>query len=124
MGNNSNKEYLSRGQLPEFTRMSNKPGIGRKYFEEHKHEIYETDEIFQTTCRNTQLPLKPPKYYDKLYDIDYPEDMKRIKEARKKSGKKALKLKMSKTTLNQAQQLEAEEKTKLIKSKKLIRNLD
>ena len=38
--------------------------------------------------------------------------------------KNALKVKMKKTTLTQCQQLEAEEKTKLLKSKKLIRSLE
>lgn len=116
--------YYKQGQEPEFVRMSRKPGIGREYYELKKHEIYETDEIFQTTVKGNTVKLKPPRYYDKLYDIDYPEDMERIKNARRASAKKALKVKKSKTTLKEHQQLEAEEKTQLIKSKMLIRGLE
>ena len=123
-GKNSKDYYLSKGQIPEFVRSSNKPGIGRQYYEQHKDEIYLTDEIFQVTSSGKTLTLKPPKYYDKLYDLEYPEEMKKIKAKRKKSAERALELKQSKTTLTQYEQLKAEEKTQYIKSKKLIRVLE
>lgn len=54
-----------------FCGMSLKPGIGRRYYDEHKDQIYDTDQIlyndeFKAYC------AKPPRYFDKLYDIDEP----------------------------------------------------
>lgn len=60
--------YDSLNIVPEFTVMSRKPGIARKYYDEHKDEIYEFAKIY--------LPdrtIRPPKYFDKLYEVDYPE---------------------------------------------------
>lgn len=123
-GEQSTDYYLKQGQIPEFIRMSRNPGIGYDYYQAKKDEIYATDEIIQTTCRGRTVHLKPPKYFDRMYDIDYPEDMKRIKQQRKISGARAEKVKMKKTTFTIKEQLEAEEKTQLIKSKKLVRSLD
>lgn len=56
------------GVLPEFSRWSNRPGIGGKYFDEHYSEIYATDEIFLPSSRKFNGKIKPPRYFDKLLD--------------------------------------------------------
>lgn len=67
--------------IPEFTVMSRRPGIARQYYEDHKDNIYDTEEIFISDI-NGMKKLRPPKYFDKLYDIDYPSDFENIKEHR------------------------------------------
>lgn len=120
-GNTSEIIYGLRGQIPEFCRMSNRPGIGRKYYEEHKEEIYNTDEIIMQKYNMQTITLKPPKYYDSLYDIDYPEDMERIKNARQREAIETQKLKDYTTTLSREEQLELEERDLLTRTKSLIR---
>lgn len=115
--------YGLMGQTPEFVRMSRMPGIARDYYEIHKDEIYNLDEIVMKLTGEKSLSIKPPKYYDKLYDIEYPDDMQRIKEIRKTNAEEAAKVKASTTTLTQLKQLNIEEDIKRDKLKKLKREL-
>ena len=68
---------------PEFTIMSRKPGIARDYYEDNKDSIYRTEEIYISDL-NGSKKCRPPKYFDKLYDVDYPSDYERIKLNRQK----------------------------------------
>lgn len=67
--------------------MSRKPGIGRKWFEDHKDEIYKKDEIIIRKYKGGTMKVKPPKYYDKLYDIENHENLEKIKEKGVKTWK-------------------------------------
>ena len=71
-GQNAIEYYKKRGIHPEFVRMSRKPGIAAKYYEDHKFEIYETDEIF-IKRKNKVEKVKPSKYYDDKFEIEFPE---------------------------------------------------
>lgn len=46
--------------VPEFVRMSLKPGIGAKWIEKYKSDVYTTDAI-----HTRGSVMKPPRYYDK-----------------------------------------------------------
>jgi hypothetical protein len=61
----------------EYSTMSRRPGIGKKWFDIYKKDAYPSDFI---TIRG--LKMKPPKYYDRQYEILYPEEMAQIKEKR------------------------------------------
>lgn len=122
-GETSHIHYGILGQTPEFCRMSRMPGIAKPYFDRHKDEIYKLDEIVLKTTKQKTLSLKPPKYYDRLYDIEYPEDMQRIKLIRKINAEEAAKLKDSKTSLSREKQLELEERQLIAKTKSLIRDI-
>lgn len=50
----------------EFVNMSRKPGIARAYYEAHKNEIYNNDNIVVVNGRST----KPFRYYDKLFELE------------------------------------------------------
>lgn len=119
-GDYSSEYYAMRGQTPEMVNMSRMPGIARMFYEQHKNEIYDLDEIIMKVGKDTVKSLKPPKYYDRCYDIDYPEDMARIKKIRQDNANEAEKLKMSKTSLTLLKQLQLEERnlearTKILK---------
>lgn len=57
--------------------MSRRPGIGRDWYEKYGEEAYQFDMIHQ---RN--LTMRPPKYYDSLYNEVAPLDMEELKKRR------------------------------------------
>lgn len=119
-GQNANIYYKLKGQTPEFCHMSRKPGIAKEYYEENKKEIYEYDEI--TIMRKKgAFKIKPCKYFDRIFDEENPEEMKRIKEHRQKVMEEAKKTKLSKTSLSELELLAVEERTLQEKVKKLKR---
>jgi len=69
-----------QGRLPEYTTMSLKPAIGHGWFEKFFEDIYPHDLAIINGKK-----MKPPKYYDKLYDITHPGQMLKIKANRKKA---------------------------------------
>lgn len=116
-GKHSEDYYAERGQTPEFSLMSRRPGIARDYYELKKNEMYQNDEI-----QIGKMKRHPPKYFDKLYDIDYPSDMERIKRTRKASAERAEHLKMSKTTKTIKEQLWLDGESKLSKIEQMKRD--
>lgn len=67
---------------PEFSRCSLKPAIGKRWYDEHKDECYEYDEIILSTAKRS-VKAKPPAYFDAMYDLEFPERMKEIKANRR-----------------------------------------
>lgn len=116
-GKLSEDYYAQRGQTPEFSLMSRRPGIARDYYELKKTEMYKNDEI-----QIGKIKSHPPKYFDKLYDIDYPSDMERIRKTRKASAERAERLKMSKTTKTIKEQTWLDGKSKLSKIEQMKRD--
>jgi hypothetical protein len=72
-----------RGKMPEFATMSRRPGIGRAWLERYKDDVYSYDYV---VLRNA-LKLRPPRYYDKIYDEIDRERMVWIKEKRAEQAK-------------------------------------
>lgn len=68
------------------------------------------------------MKVKPPAYFDRLYDIDYPDEMKEIREARKEMAKNAMELKMKKSSKNYYELLEDQERIFKQKTDRLVRN--
>lgn len=91
------KIYEQENYEPEFTVMSRRPGIGRKYYDDNADEIYKFDEIFLSDIKKGAMTIKPPRYYDKLYDIDSPDVMYAVRDTRKKVAEQSLYDEMRKT---------------------------
>lgn len=105
--------------VPEFSLMSRRPGIGREYYDLHKDEIYQRCELYFKTMKGG-IKSKPPRYFDKLYDIEEPEKMQVIKDARKRMSDNITYQKTKLTSKNLPELLEAEEsyfesRTKLLR---------
>lgn len=64
--------YEQYNIVPPFSLMSLKPTIGKRYYDDHKHEIMKYDEIF-IKKGDKVLKVKPPKYYKRLYKQEYPD---------------------------------------------------
>ena len=72
-------------QLPaEYATQSRRPGIGRIFVERFLDEIYPDDFVVVNGQK-----LRPPKYYDGLYELENPDDYIILKNKRKALAKKA-----------------------------------
>lgn len=76
-----------KGKLPEYATMSRRPGIGRAWLEKYKDDVYSYDYV---VVRNG-LKLRPPRYYDRIYDEIDGERMVAIKEKRADAAKENIK---------------------------------
>lgn len=70
---------------PEFSTMSRKPGIGHDYLVDHMEELYAYGSINLPT-QNGAKSIRPNKYYDSIFDIEYPDIMEEIKEYRQNAA--------------------------------------
>lgn len=119
-GDESEDHYAMRGQKKEFFRVSNRPGIGRQYYEDHKEEIYKNDRVMIRN-RNGTVWVNPPKYYDDLYEQEDPEHMEYIKKKRRKHMMDNLKIRGSTTSLDRWNQYQVELREIEARTKQLLR---
>lgn len=89
-------------RVDEFTFMSRRPGIGRRFYDDNKHKIYTNDEMF-IKQRDNVIKLKPVRYYDKIFDMEFPEEMQRIKDIRQALGDSALQQRLKDTNMTEEQ---------------------
>lgn len=68
--------------IPEFNKMSLKPGIGADFMEKWKSDIYPHDYVI---VRGKEM--KPPKYYDKLFAKDNPDAWDELQWKREAEGR-------------------------------------
>jgi hypothetical protein len=98
-------------RTPEFTKMSLKPGIGYEWYKQYTSDVYPHDYV---VVRGKKV--KPPKYYDKNYKIQYPYEFDELLYIRQQSA-----------TLNNAdntpERLAVKEQVTKAKLQQLKRNL-
>ncbi len=63
--------------VPEYTTMSRRPGIAREWYERFKSEVYPNDSV---VIRGRLM--KPPRYYDTIFEIEDPEAYALLKRER------------------------------------------
>lgn len=63
--------------LPEYTTMSRRPGIGRNWFLQWKDDVFPRDKV---VLRGQEM--RPPRYYDTIFEHLYPQDFEEIKKKR------------------------------------------
>jgi len=63
--------------LPEYTTMSLKPGIGARWFEKYRSDVFPSDEV---VVRGRKM--RPPRYYDKLLGVGDAPGLERLKRCR------------------------------------------
>lgn len=64
-------------QRPEYVTMSRRPGVGRGWFDKYASDAYPSDFV---TIRGQKM--RPPKFYDSIYEIDHPRELELIKRRR------------------------------------------
>lgn len=94
----------------EFIRQSN--GIGKKHLKKYTSDIYDHDHVILSGGKK----VRPPRYYDKLYEITNPDELAAIKLEREA---KALKHEAN----NTPERLKVREHIQQQKAKRLLRNL-
>lgn len=62
---------------PEYITMSRRPGIGKKWYDQFKNDIYEASKGWYRWPGGALT--MPPKYYDRLMAIEEPEKIEQIK---------------------------------------------
>lgn len=62
---------------PEYATMSRRPGIGKGWYDKFKGDAYPSDFLVMRGSK-----MRPPKFYDLLYEAEDPEGMKDIKRER------------------------------------------
>ncbi|WNK14964.1 MAG: replication initiator protein [Microvirus sp.] len=80
-GQNAALHYLNR--IPEYITMSRRPGIAREWFERYSSDVYPSD---QCVIRPGVI-ARPPRYYDKRYDLQSPKMFAKIKVQRLKAAR-------------------------------------
>lgn len=67
---------------PEFNHMSLKPGIGAGWFDKYKDRTYTFDSVVVNG-----VECKPPKYYDRLFEKERPDEFEDLKFLREQDAK-------------------------------------
>ena len=93
---------------PESVFMSRRPGIGRNYYDAHCRDIYRFEVILLGDAKGSRK-IRPPHYFDKLYDLDYPTDYKRIKDKRRLSSKSLIMQQLQRTDLDYLEYMNVKE---------------
>jgi hypothetical protein len=96
----------------EYTTMSRRPGIGKPWLDKYGEETYRDDYVVVNGTK-----MKPPKFYDRCFDVVSPDEMADIKARRMRGMKKHL-------DNNTPDRLEVREACQLARMKRLPRYLD
>lgn len=108
----------------EFVTMSRKPGIGLNYYERHKDQIYERDEIIlPAISKDKPNVVRPPRYFDIKYGGEDPKAMAKIKAMREEAQELLSANNLAGVQLNEVDYLEVQERKRSEQVKKLIRDL-
>jgi len=68
---------------PEYTTMSRRPGIGRDWYEKYRGDVFPGDDVILRGRK-----MRPPRFYDCIYEQENPQDFARIKADRVRAGLK------------------------------------
>lgn len=125
-GKGAAEYYENAGLVPEFSRMSRNPGIGRSYYDLYKDSIYKefADKRYQASII---LPngreTNPPKYFDKIHSSDHEEMMNFLKDQRRNYAELSLRTSLAQADLDERGYFKAKEEYKNYSIKALTRFL-
>lgn len=80
-GDKAEEHYGNR--VPEYVRMSRRPGIASDWFKKYHTDVFPADYLVVRGHK-----CRPPRYYDSIYDDISPKNMKKIKNKRINEAKK------------------------------------
>lgn len=109
-GSKADKHY--KGRQPEYVNMSLRPAIGKDWFHAYKDSVFPDDFVLV----KGGMKAKPPRYYDKLFELTDPRMSSIIKSDRK--------YRAGLSPDNTPERLRAREVVKLAQLKQLKRSLE
>lgn len=109
--NGDKKDDHYQGRKPEYSKMSLKPGLGKDWFLAYQNSVFPEDAV---TLRGG-TKCKPPRYYDKIFELTNPVMSSSIKSVRKTRA--------ANSPDNSPERLRAREKVKQAQIKQLKRSL-
>lgn len=68
---------------PEYTTMSRRPGVGKGWLEKYRTDVFPSDFIVLGGRK-----MRPPKFYDRQFEADFPSDYEKLRKKRVRKGKK------------------------------------
>lgn len=80
-GESAEEHYM--GRKPEYITMSRRPGIGSDFYKNFGGDIYNHDRLVITD----KFLAKPPRFYDRMYEVDDPDRFRLLKIERRKKAK-------------------------------------
>lgn len=107
---------LHEGLQPEFSLMSLKPGIGRQFLDTFQNDIYPHDELV-IMRKGKPVVMKPPRYYDSVYEKLEPLYFEHLKLERKAQLK-------GKELENSGNRLSQKHRVKQLQTKQLLRTYE
>lgn len=112
--------YEKINVLPPFLLMSRRPGLARDFYELNKEQLYRYEKYYLSSPSGS-LAITPPRYFDKLYELDSPEEYARLKEKRISAAKDCSKIKSELSSLEKSDQFKVDEQVKINRTKVLSR---
>lgn len=109
-GVRADKHY--NGRLPEYVTMSLRPGIGSDWYDKFKSDVYPHNYV---VIRNG-VKCKPPKYFERKFEIEKPLDMESIKMDNRIKAESSLD--------NKPDRLAVRERLQYLRSRRLKRGLE
>lgn len=121
----SNKtSYYEQGKLPEFVRMSRRPGIAAEYFNENLDKILRDESILMRNYHGDIASYKHPRAWDKKIKELYPEAWEMIKESREAAAKRSQELENDIANYTDLEKLQIKAENIIRKTKLLPREFD
>lgn len=107
----ANKDYKNdwwyNAQGLDIEGISQSQDLGKWYYDQHKHEIYEID-LVPVLGKNGNLS-RPPKSFDRLYKKEFPKEFAKVIEKRKEKMLSNMIGKEKQTDMDYLSMLESEE---------------
>lgn len=99
--------YTLHNIAPPFSLMSRRPGIAAQWYEDHPG-LYDTEYINISTEKGARK-FRPPKYFDRLYERDNPDEYAELKECRKRFAEEMRLIELEHTNLDYIDYLKVKE---------------
>lgn len=105
---------------PPFSIMSRRPGLAHQYYVDHPE--WKDSDFLYVSSPDRGLKFRPPGYFERLYDIEYPEESEERKLRRSELAQQAKALKLAGSSKSYAEMLLDEEANLNARISKLDRN--
>lgn len=120
-GESGKAAYEAFNMEPPFALMSRNPGIGRNYYTEHP-DLFQYEKI-EIQTGNGGKSIKPPRYFERLFSEDHPEEYEEMKRRRREAAEETKNIKLSLTDNDYLSILSIDENVKKRQVERLRRNL-